>query len=83
VISSFNRGKSFSGVCPFHFDDICNQHVLILECVTGKVSVLFMISVINLHFSIIEGSGKESALLASLVWFKILSFIRMHIIICC
>jgi len=30
---------------------------LISGCVTGKISVLFMISVTNLHFSEIEGSA--------------------------
>jgi hypothetical protein len=28
-------------------------------CVIGKISVLFMISVTNLHFSEIEGSGSK------------------------
>ena len=60
MISFFNKGKSVSGVCPFQLYGICNQHELASGCAYGKVSVIFMISVTNLHFSEIEGSGPTS-----------------------
>ena len=60
MISFFNRANPFRRVCPLIFIDICNEQELISGCVTGKIYVLFMISVTNLHFSEIEGSGPKS-----------------------
>ena len=62
MISLFNKGKSFSGVCPFDFYGICNEQELASGCVYGKISVLFMISDGNLHFSVFEGSGNVSCI---------------------
>jgi len=56
----FIRGKSFFGVCPVHFYDICIKHELFSACTNGKESVFFMISVLNFHFSEIECSGTKS-----------------------
>ena len=51
---------------------ICNQPVLISGCAYGKISVLFMISVTNLHFSEIEGSGPKSRMASSFAFAYIL-----------
>ena len=56
----FLRANQFRMVCPFHFYDICNPIRVDSGYYTGKVSVIFMISVTNLHFSEIEGSGPKS-----------------------
>jgi hypothetical protein len=37
VISFFNGASPFSGVCPFHFYDICNEQESDSACVYGKV----------------------------------------------
>jgi hypothetical protein len=44
----------------YGFYDICNQYRLFSDGDTGKISVLFMISVTNLHFSEIKGTGSKS-----------------------
>jgi len=36
VISFFKKGKSFFGVCLFHFNGICNQNQLTFSWRTGK-----------------------------------------------
>jgi hypothetical protein len=54
------RADPFYRVRPLIFYGICNQHVLNLSRDTGKIPVLFIISVTNLHFSEIEGSGPKS-----------------------
>ena len=62
MISFFNGASPFSGVCPFHFYDICNEQKSDSACVYGKISVLFMISVTNLHFSEIKGTGPKPSI---------------------
>ena len=58
---SFSIGANpFYRVCLFHFCDICNEQEMISACVYGKISVLVMISVINLQLSAIEGTGPKS-----------------------
>jgi len=46
-------------------DDICDEQESDSACVYGKISVLFMISVTNLHFSEIKGTGPTSQLLTT------------------
>jgi len=42
--------------------DICNPSQAISGCAFGKVSALFMISFINLHFSLIENVGTKTSI---------------------
>jgi len=56
----FVRANPSTRVCPIHFYGICNEQELASGCATGKISVLFMISVSNLQYSDIEGSGPKS-----------------------
>jgi hypothetical protein len=59
------KANPFCRVCPYHFYGICNQHELIAGCVTGKIYVLFMIRIRNLHFLEIEDLGTKFELLVS------------------
>ena len=38
MISFFNKGRSISWVCPFHFYGICNEQESDSTCVYGKIS---------------------------------------------
>ncbi len=59
------RANPFSGVCSFQFYGICNQYELNLSRGTGKRSVFFLFSVINLHFPEIEASSTEAQTISS------------------